>query len=235
VTELPIAAARVLAVGAHPDDLEFFAGGVLAAYAEAGSRVTLVICTDGGRGGRGLERAADVRRAEQAEAARRIGAADVAMLGLPDGELGESVAPAALRDRLLEQVRRTRAELVLAHDPATLWTRVGDRVDLGHSDHRAAGQALLDAIYPRAASPNFAAGLGLAPWCPREVWLFDTARPDLAIDVSASFARKLHALEAHASQESVAGGLTRAATDRARAAGGGGERLAESFVRLRIW
>ncbi len=103
-----------------------------------------------------------------------------------------------LRAELALALRRIRPDLVLTHDPRTLWAVYGGRAHPGHSDHRAAGQALLDALYPRAASPNFyleqLEAQGVEPWYPREVWLFDTAEPDLRIDVSSSFARKLDAL-----------------------------------------
>jgi LmbE family N-acetylglucosaminyl deacetylase len=223
--------ARVLAVGAHPDDAEFYAGGTLARLRDAGSRVVLAVCTDGSRGGRGRSDVAAVRAREQAAAASLLGVDDVAFLGFEDGSLE---ACDALRERIVERVRRERPELVLGHDPRTLWIRAGDRVQLGHSDHRAAGQALLDAVYPRAASPNFHPGVGGAPWCPREIWLFDSDAPDLAIDVGIAFERKLDALRAHASQESVAGGLVEAARALARRHGRG-ERPGEGFVRLRIW
>ena len=109
----------------------------------------------------------------------------------------------------------------------------------GHSDHRAAGQATLDAIYPRSPSPNFyAEQLGgddaLKPWYPREVWLFDTAQPDLRIDAADGFERKRASLFAHASQEEAVGGLVAAA----RAMGahwGSAQRPAEAFVRLRLY
>lgn len=229
-TQLPIAVERVLAVGAHPDDVESFAGGTLARLVEAGAAATLVVCTDGGRGGRGLEDAAHVRGREQAAAAAVLGVSDVVMLGFPDGELEAG----RLRLRLVEQVRRARPVVVLGHDPRTLWTPAGDRVALGHSDHRASGQALLDAVYPRAVSPNFGRGQGLAPWFPREVWLFDSAEPDLRIDVTEAWERKRRALEAHESQEAIAGALVASAQERARALGDG-ERLGEGFVRLRLW
>jgi len=223
--------ARVLALGAHPDDAEFFAGGTLARLRDAGARVVLAVCTDGSRGGRGAAEMAAVRAREQVDAAARLGIDEVAALGFEDGRLepGE-----ALRERVVAIVRRERPELVLGHDPRTLWTRLGGRVHLGHSDHRAAGQALLDAVYPRAASPNFYPDAGGAPWCPRELWLFDTEAPDLAVDVSATLERKLDALRAHASQEAVAGGLVEAARQLAEGHGGPG-RPAEAFVRLRVW
>jgi LmbE family N-acetylglucosaminyl deacetylase len=194
------------------------------------------ICTDGSRGGRGLDDAAAVRHAEQQRAAAVLGAGEWIWLAYPDGSLA---AGDPLRGDLVRELRRVRPELVLAHDPRTLWTRVGEIAHPGHSDHRAAGQATLDAIYPRSASPNFhpehLGGKGaLKPWYPREVWLFDTAQPDLRIDASDGFARKEASLLAHASQEEAAGGLVAGA----RVLGahwGSAERAAEAFVRLRLY
>ena len=234
----PFSPTRALAVGAHPDDVEYFAGATLARLAERGAELTLIVCTDGGRGGRGLADPAGVRRAEQAKAAGILGAGAWIGLGHADGEL-DSGEP--LRSELVQEIRRARPELVLAHDPRTLWTIVAGLAQPGHSDHRAAGQALLDAVYPRAPSPNFHPwqlapawpGGGLAPWYPREVWLFDTAQPDLLLDAASGFARKLEALRAHASQDE-AGGLV----DQARRLGdhwGSTGRPAEAFVRLRLY
>jgi LmbE family N-acetylglucosaminyl deacetylase len=192
---------RVLVIGAHPDDAEYFAGGTLARLVELGAHVALVVCTDGSRGGRGLDDVARVRAEEQARAAEILGFGTRANLGRIDGELANDDA---LRAELVLALRRQRPELVLAHDPRTLWNVYGGRAHPGHSDHRAAGQAALDAVYPRAASPNFYPGQlaesGVAPWYPREVWLFDTAQPDVHVDVKSSFARKLDALRAHVSQ-----------------------------------
>jgi LmbE family N-acetylglucosaminyl deacetylase len=226
---LPFAPRRALAIGAHPDDAEFFAGGTLTLLREAGAEVALVVCSDGGRGGRGLEDAARVRRGEQERAARALELAELVWLGHPDGELqpGEP-----LRGELVRELRRLRPELVLAHDPRTLWRTVGGIAQPGHSDHRAAAQAALDAIYPRAPSPHFAPE-DAKPWYPREVWLFDTAEPDFALAVDGAFERKLAALACHASQEGAGGGLLGAARAMAREVGG--ERAAEAFVRLRLY
>jgi LmbE family N-acetylglucosaminyl deacetylase len=227
---LPFAPRRALAIGAHPDDAEFFAGGTLTLLREAGAEVALVVCSDGGRGGRGLEDAARVRRGEQERAARALELAELVWLGHPDGELqpGEP-----LRGELVRELRRLRPELVLAHDPRTLWRTVGGIAQPGHSDHRAAAQAALDAIYPRAPSPHFAPE-DAKPWYPREVWLFDTERPDVRIDVSKHFERKLEALRAHASQDGPRGSLVAAARSHG-AALGSADRPAEGFVRLRLW
>ena len=85
-------------------------------------------------------------------------------------------------------IRRTRPALVLTHDPTMLWTRVGDRYHLGHTDHQAAGRGLLAAVYPRAALPTFfpeQIAAGLEPWWVRELWLFDTNEPDYRHDIEA--------------------------------------------------
>jgi LmbE family N-acetylglucosaminyl deacetylase len=228
----------VLAVGAHPDDAEYFAGGTLLRLREAGASVALVVCTDGGRGGRGLADPVATRRAEQERAAATLGAEPWIGLGHPDGEL---TAGEPLRAELVHEIRRLRPELVLTHDPRTAWTVVDGLAQPGHSDHRAAGQALLDAVYPRAPSPNFYPwqlaggwpGGGVSLWYPREVWLFDTDRPDLRVDVGDTFARKIDLLRKHSSQD-AAGGLVDQAR-RLAAHLGSPERPAEGFARLRLY
>ena len=236
IPDLPFQPKRVLAIGAHPDDVEYFAGATVAALRDTGASVALLVCTDGSRGGRDLADPAAVRRAEQKQAAAALGVDPLVMLAHPDGSLQ---AGDPLREELVRNVRRVRPELVLAHDPRTLWTIVAGIAQPGHSDHRAAGQATLDAIYPRSPSPNFhpdqlAGEAALKPWYPREVWLFDTAQPDLRLDATDGFERKEASLRAHVSQEEAAGGLVAAA----RALGahwGSAQAPAEAFVRLRLY
>lgn len=237
IESLPYEPKRVLAIGAHPDDVEYFAGATLLRLHDQGVHTALCVCTDGSRGGRGLEDAAGVRKLEQGQAAQALGVAEWSWLGHPDGAL----APGdPLRGELVHEIRRVRPDLVLAHDPRSVWTIVGGITHPGHSDHRAAGQAVLDAIYPRSISSNFhpdqLAGEGaVQPWYPREVWLFDTNQPDLRVDATEYFEAKLGALRAHASQEAAgAGGLL----DAARAIGrhwGTADHPAEAFVRLRLY
>jgi LmbE family N-acetylglucosaminyl deacetylase len=236
MTTLPFRPQRVLAIGAHPDDVEYFAGATVAQLRDVGAQVALVVCSDGARGGRDLDDPAAVRREEQGRAAAALGIDDWFWLAHPDGALATGDP---LRGDLVRSVRRVRPELVLAHDPRTLWTIIAGIAQPGHSDHRAAGQATLDAIYPRSPSPNFhPEHLGgddaLKAWYPREVWLFDTAQPDLPVDATAGFERKEASLHAHASQEQAVGGLVAAA----RAMGahwGSADRRAEAFVRLRLY
>jgi len=228
LARIPDGIHRVLSVSAHPDDSEFYAGGTLAQFAAAGAEVTLVTCTDGARGGRDIDDIAGVRDGEQDRAATAIGISSVVKLGYLDGDLTSSDE---LRDRLIELIRLHRPQIILGHHPQTFYVRYGNRVQPGHSDHRAAGTALLNAIYPRAGSPNFSPGRGGEPWFPNEVWLFDCEVPDYRVEISAGLEAKLAALTEHESQQGVAGGLTRAAR-RIGTLFGTDEQPAEGFVRL---
>ncbi len=223
----------MLAIGAHPDDAEYFAGATLAAFAAAGASVHLVICTDGAQGGVHPGPAlAERRRGEADRAASALGAGPPAWLGRPDGGL-EADEP--LRRALVREIRRTRPELVLCHDPTTVVTIVRGRAHLGHSDHRAAGQATLDAIYPRALLPNAYPDLaaeGLGPWWVREIWLFDTATPDHFEPVAAGMERKRAAVALHESQGPA--GLVAGIEALENAFDGAGGAPAEAFRRLRL-
>ncbi len=225
---------RVLVVAAHPDDAEFYAGATLAGFAARGAEITLVICTDGAMGGAANEPDLPARRRAEAErAAERLGRIDLVRLDFPDGSLEPTDA---LREPIVREIRRARPELLLTHDPATLWLRVGAVDRLGHSDHRAAGLAALDAVYPRAGLERFFpahAAAGLAPWFVRELWLFDTTAPDHFVATGETDAVKRAALRAHESQhpdvlvqEADAHSALWAAQCGARA---------EAFRRARLW
>src|SRR6478672_4561434 len=109
---------RVLAIGAHSDDIEFGCGATLAKWSDAGAEVHLCICTDGSKGTWDPE--ADVaslvttREEEQRDAAKVLGAVDVRFLGRVDGEL---VNDPATRAVLCAAIRDVRPDVMLGHDP----------------------------------------------------------------------------------------------------------------------
>jgi LmbE family N-acetylglucosaminyl deacetylase len=114
---------KILALGAHPDDIEIFMFGTLAAYAAQGAELTFAVATDGARGGKGDAAAlARVRRQEATAAAALLGA-EPRFLDFPDGEL---VADAALVGALKALIGKTGPELVITHAPNDY-----------HADHRA--------------------------------------------------------------------------------------------------
>jgi LmbE family N-acetylglucosaminyl deacetylase len=182
-----------LAVGAHPDDIEFGCGGTLAKWAGAGCRIHHLVCTDGAKGtwDRDVDIAALVaaRQAEQQEAAQILGGTDpVIFLGRPDGELE---ADLTTRWQVAYWIRKTRPDVILGHDP---WQRY--RL---HPDHRHAGFLVTDSIVA-ARDPQFFPEQGIAPHRPRALLLWEADQPDHVEDVAAYVDTKLAALLAHRSQ-----------------------------------
>lgn len=192
---------RVLVVTAHPDDVDFGAGGTVAAWTAAGVEVTYCICTDGDAGG--FDPAVDraeipgIRRAEQVDAAKQVGVHDVRFLGYRDGAL---VATLELRRDISRVIRQVKPQRMLIPSPDRNWSRIG----ASHPDHLAAGAAGIAAVYPDArnpfAHPELLRDEGLDAWTVSETWLM--AHPEIThwVDVSDTFDAKLAALRAHVSQ-----------------------------------
>ena len=185
---------RALAIGAHPDDIEFGCGATLAKWSESGCEVNLLVCTDGSKGtwDAGADIAALIarRQAEQAEAARRLGATgEVRFLGEVDGELEVTMA---LRSRMAKVIRELRPDVVLGHDPFKRWRL--------HPDHRAAGFLCMDAVVA-ARDPHFFPEHGVGHHRPTELLLFECEAPDHIERVGkAQIEAKVSALLAHESQ-----------------------------------
>ena len=183
---------RVLAIGAHPDDIEFGCGGTLAKWTRHGTKVTLLICTDGSKGSWDLDTdpAALIatRRIEQRRACERLGASETIFLDWPDGELESGLGP---RREIAQAIRETKPEVVFGHDP---WKRY--RL---HPDHRHAGTLTIEGIVA-ARDPHFFPDLGLLPHRPTTLLLFEPDEIDHIEDITGSFDDKIAALLAHKSQ-----------------------------------
>jgi LmbE family N-acetylglucosaminyl deacetylase len=231
---------RALVVTAHPDDVDFGAAGTIATWTKSGIEVAYCICTSGDAGGHDdtpREQMPRLREAEQRAAAAEVGVSDLTFLRYPDGRLTVSME---LRRDISRAIRRFRPQRVLTHSPEFWWRRLG----ASHPDHRACGEATLDAVYPDArnpfAHPELLAAEGLEPWSVDEVWL--TAAPDErhnhVVDVTDVFEAKLAALHAHASQTAHLDGLDERVNDWLRATarkyGLGDDRLAEVFQVITI-
>lgn len=191
-TNLPIPT-RALAIGAHPDDIEFGAGGTLAKWAAAGCTIHHLVLTDGSKGTWDPNADTQVlvarREVEQMAAHRLLGGhGHVVMLGAVDGEL---IADLPMRSAVAKVIREVRPDVVLAHDP---WKRY--RL---HPDHREAGRIACDAIVA-ARDPHFHREHKLAPHRPDHLLLWEADQPDHAEDISGALPSKLAALHAHESQ-----------------------------------
>ena len=148
--EIPEGVTRALAVTAHPDDVDFGAGGTVMALVKAGVQVTFCICTDGDAGG--FDDSTDrseipaIRRAEQTSAAAVYGVTDVRFLGYQDGYL---VPNHDLQRDIVRVMRQVQPHLVITQSPERNW----DRLPSSHPDHMAAGEATARALYPAVRNP----------------------------------------------------------------------------------
>lgn len=190
-----------LAIGAHPDDIEFGCGATLARWAAQGCRVHHLVLTDGSKGswdpGADLAGLVAERQAECRAAARVLDGlgpdtllADdrVVFLGRVDGELEHGVDE---QREVAEVIRQLRPEVVLGHDP---WRRY--RL---HPDHRAAGWITTDALVA-ARDPHFFPEMGSAPHRPEALLLWEADLPNHVEDAADTISTKVEALLCHKSQ-----------------------------------
>jgi LmbE family N-acetylglucosaminyl deacetylase len=190
-----------MVVAGHPDDADFGPAGTAARWIDAGSVGWLVCCTSGDQGGEDPDAdplvLAALRETEQRAAAAVVGYEGVTYLHQPDGALANDLP---LRELLVREIRTFRPDAVLATDPEAVFHRGGG---VNHTDHRAAGFAAVDAVYPAARNPMAFPSLardGLAAHSVRRLYLFWSERPDAWIDVTQTLDRKLAALAEHRSQ-----------------------------------
>jgi LmbE family N-acetylglucosaminyl deacetylase len=223
-------------VVAHPDDVDFGAAGTVALWVDEGIQVTYCLVTDGDAGGHdpSVPRAeiAGIRRAEQTAAAKEVGVSDLLWLGYPDGRVTVTLD---LRRDIARAIRQVRPQRVVAQWPQRNYGRVYS----SHPDHMAVGEATLCAVYPDARNPfTFPelAAAGLEAHIVDEVWASGSPEPDIFVDITDVFDRKVAALRAHRSQtggmDNLADFLRGWGEATAAAAGLPSGRVAESFRRI---
>src|SRR3972149_1692075 len=193
---------HILVVLAHPDDPEFFCGASIARWTSFGHQVSycLLTCGDKGTKDRSLlpEQLCSVRQAEQLAAAAVLGVNQVRFLDYADGYL---VADLKLRRGITRLIRQEQPDVLVTCDPTNQYVR---ETLLNHPDHRAAGQATLDAVFPAARDHlNFVElwrDENLEPHIVREVWGSAPKGPHVTLDGSAYWETKIPALFEHKSQ-----------------------------------
>ncbi len=226
---------RAMVIMAHPDDAEFVVAGTVALWAQRGSAICYCLCTRGDRGSNdpGITpwALARIREEEQRAACAILGVQELVFLDYPDGTLEPTLA---LRRDLTREIRRFRPEVVITTDPTARFH--GDHY-LNHPDHRAAGSAALDAVFPSAETryifPELLAQ-GLEPHRVHAVYIHGAAEPNVWIDIEPVLEIKAKALAAHKSQVGdapVLEWLRGMAREQGRARG---LRAAEAFRRIVI-
>jgi LmbE family N-acetylglucosaminyl deacetylase len=228
---------RVLAIVAHPDDVEFWVGGTVALWTDEGIQVTYCVLTDGSGGGFDPDvprpEIPHIRRAEQQQAAKLLGVSEVKFFGLGEQSLLDDRHE--LHENLVRVIRQVRPQRAVTWSPERNWKRFRS----SHPDHLATGAAALTAIYPDAGNSFALTHLqeeeGLEPWTVKEVWLINSPEQEVNhyVDITETFDRKVAAVRAHSSQikdpESLPERLRERIAQNTAAAGLNGGRLAEAF------
>lgn len=233
----PLKPSVVLGVAAHPDDLEFGAAGTIAKFIAEGAKGYYLILTNANKGtsDRSMEpaRLTEIRREEQRQAGKTLGLTDVFFCDYDDGYLECSLE---VKRDICRVIRTVKPDVVVAWDPSSLYS--SERGFINHPDHRAAGQAALDAVYPLArdhlAFPELLTE-GLEPHEVATMLLLNLDHPNYSVDISGYIETKLRALGAHASQVPDPNATFTMLRGWAKALGSKvGAQYAEGFVRIDV-
>jgi LmbE family N-acetylglucosaminyl deacetylase len=192
---------KILILLAHPDDPEFFMGGTVARWAQEGHEIHYCLFTRGDKGANDCrvvpEELARKRVLEQEAAANILRVKSVTFLNYEDGFLYPDL-PA--RKEVTRVIRQFKPDILVSCDPTNL---IPSDVSVNHPDHRAAGQLALDGYFPAAGDPLFYPDLidaGYEPHSVNEIWLSLTAQPNVILDVTPFWPKKIQALHEHRSQ-----------------------------------
>jgi LmbE family N-acetylglucosaminyl deacetylase len=234
----PLKPKVVLGIAAHPDDLDVGAAGTLAKFAQDGAEVHYLVVTDGSKGSDDPEmtsaKLVETRRAEQEAGLRAIGGKTAHFLNYPDA--GLEVTQDLKRD-IVRVIRQVKPDVVVTFDPTCLYSI--ERGMINHTDHRAAGQAAIDAVFPLARDRLTFPELleeGLKPHKVSTLLLMlNFQKHNFSVDITDTVDLKIAALRAHASQIADLDMAAKWTRDRAAQAGKeAGFEYAEHFIRLEM-
>lgn len=190
----------VLAIGAHPDDIDFGAGGTIAKWISEGAEVHYVLATTGQSGGydASIPRSdiPGMRQFEQRAAGDVYGVSSIEFLDFMDGSVAVT---AELRKGIARAIRRVKPDTVISQSPV----RNFDRIGASHPDHLATGEAALQAVYPDARNPFAFPELleeGYEAHSVSQVFLMASAEVNFYVDITATIDKKVAAIREHKSQ-----------------------------------
>jgi LmbE family N-acetylglucosaminyl deacetylase len=181
---------RVLAIGAHPDDIEIGCGGTIRLLADQGHEIKFIIVTSGEEGSLNFdkEQLRQNRKSEAKKSGAILGASDVLFFDEPDGLMQ---ATKATKVNLVRIIREFKPEVVFIHSSQDCFP-----------DHQVVSQLSKSSI--QAASGPWYGDAGLNPHNVRNVFGFEVwnsiQSPQMSVNIESSIDRKIQALNCHASQ-----------------------------------
>jgi LmbE family N-acetylglucosaminyl deacetylase len=238
IDHTPFTPKVALMVGAHADDIDFGASGTVARWAKDGAEVQYLVITDGSKGSDDptmtSEQLIEVREKEQRDAAATLGAKEVHFLRYEDAALEVTQR---LKKDIVRVIRQVRADTVVVMDPTFIYS--SEMGVINHPDHRAAGQATLDAVFPlardRLTFPDLLGQEGLEPHKVAHLLLINRQDANYYVDITEVFEQKLAGLLKHVSQVKDPDNVRTMLARWASVAGSkSGVKYAEGFVRLDI-
>lgn len=221
-----------MVIVAHADDAEFMVAGTAAKWARAGCEITYVVVTKGDKGSDDPAmtpgRLTEIREAEQRAAGAILGVRHFEFMGYEDGYLQATLG---LRRDLTRLIRKYRPELVVCFDPTN---RFFSDMYVNHPDHRASGDAAVDAVFPSARDRLTFPELlidGYEPHKTKQLWLGNPGQANVWVDIGDTLELKRKALLAHPSQ--LGPEITEFAVQMGRASAAGQDfEYAEAFRRF---
>lgn len=185
----------VLAIGAHPDDLEFSSTGTLYKFKQEGYRLIYVIVTNGENGFKMKKEVKrkeriKIRQKEQLKVVKKLGVQDIIFLNYRDGRLAYDEQ---LRQRLVKIIKKVKPQIVFCFDPAN---REFDNINLFHRDHRIVGEVVFDAVF--AAKNNFMYDGNSHKV--EKIYFYGTYKPNHFEDITGILDFKFELLACHRSQ-----------------------------------
>lgn len=169
--ELLVGKKKVVALAAHPDDLEYWVGGTLGRLSQNGGEVYAIIATKNGKNG-------GIRETEQQKAAEILGYKRVVFLDLPDGDLPNHKEE--LKNKLSAGLGKLSPDVVFTFDIEK------EGPIYHHKDHETVGSVSLEVAKEQK---------------PKHIYFYHTSAPDTLVDISDFIDKKLQAFDAHVSQK----------------------------------
>ena len=192
---LNIDVGRVLAVAAHPDDIEYDSVAAVAIWTSSGHEVGYLLASRGEAGIEGIEpaKAGPIREAEERASAAKVGVRNVNFLGYPDGTIQQSLE---LRRDICRKIRRFKPQTLLLTNHRETWPSGYPN----SADHRNVGQAALDAVGDAANRWIFPEPDGSS--CPKshsvqQILIADSPLSAIALDVSSTVDKAMASLLLH--------------------------------------